>query len=308
MAEMTNPGGGAAMSPAPACPNGRLYTVKPGDSMFTIARQSNIPLAALIAANPQIADPNMIFPGQRICVPCASPPGPVCSVNYTVQSGDSMYSIATRYGITLDALKAANPQIVNPDLIFPGQIICVPVVRPPVPLPPAACPNGTLYTVRSGDTMFDIATRFGITLQALLAANPQIVDASRIFPGQPVCIPALTMGPVPPPPVAISPAVWPLMPAIPAVPTIPPMPWLPVTPAMPVMPTCPIELPAPVYPVSPVMPAVPVMPYPSMMPQCPLPCPMMAPIVIDPLCKRHHHHHHNQGKKRLKYLCMRPAR
>jgi LysM repeat protein len=44
------------------------------------------------------------------------------------------------------------------------------------------------YTVKQGDTMFDISLKFGITLEALSAANPG-VDPARIFPGQVLNIP-----------------------------------------------------------------------------------------------------------------------
>lgn len=61
------------------------------------------------------------------------PPPPVCNgFYYTVQPGDSLFSIAQRFGVSLQALIAANPQITNPNLIFPGQIICVPTGRPPI--------------------------------------------------------------------------------------------------------------------------------------------------------------------------------
>ncbi len=54
--------------PPTVCP-GFIYTVQQGDTLFLIARQFNISLAQLIAANPQIKNPDLIFPGQRICVP-----------------------------------------------------------------------------------------------------------------------------------------------------------------------------------------------------------------------------------------------
>lgn len=56
------------------------------------------------------------------------------------------------------------------------------------PPPPATCP-GFIYTVVSGDTMFFIAQRFGVTLNALIAANPQIPNPNLIFPGQRICVP-----------------------------------------------------------------------------------------------------------------------
>ena len=60
--------------PPPVC-SGFIYTVQPGDTMFLIAQRFGVSLDALIAANPQIPDPALIFPGQQVCVPSAVPPG-----------------------------------------------------------------------------------------------------------------------------------------------------------------------------------------------------------------------------------------
>jgi len=48
------------------------------------------------------------------------------------------------------------------------------------------------YTVKSGDTLGNIATSQGTTTQALQAANPSITDPNKIFVGQQICIPGLT--------------------------------------------------------------------------------------------------------------------
>lgn len=127
----------------PPCPNGQLYTVKSGDTLFFIARRYNISLQSLIDANPQITDANTIFPGQVICVPTGGQ-GIDCTngQTYRVVRGDTMFEIARRFGISLESLIRANPQISNPNLIFPGQEICiprlqtgVPFTEEPIPLP-----------------------------------------------------------------------------------------------------------------------------------------------------------------------------
>jgi len=95
--------------------------------MFNIARRFGISLDALINANPQVPDPNLIFPGQELCIPAADGQPPACTgFFYTVQPGDTMFIIARRFGVSLNALIAANPQIPDPNVIFPGQRICIP--------------------------------------------------------------------------------------------------------------------------------------------------------------------------------------
>lgn len=108
-----------------------VYTVRPGDSMWSISRMFGIPLDCLIRANPQIPNPNLIFPGQVICIPAHCPPlhhmpHERCRTYYTVKSGDSMWSIAKMFGVSLDALIKANQQITDPNKIFPGQVLCIP--------------------------------------------------------------------------------------------------------------------------------------------------------------------------------------
>ncbi len=67
-------------------------------------------------------------------VPTHCPPG--FTGRYTVVAGDTMFFIAQRFGVSLDALIAANPHIPNPALIFPGDVLCVPPKTPPPPPPP----------------------------------------------------------------------------------------------------------------------------------------------------------------------------
>ena len=58
-------------SPAGACPvpMESLYIVQPGDTLTRIAVRFNIPVGALLQANPQITDPNLVYPGQIIAIP-----------------------------------------------------------------------------------------------------------------------------------------------------------------------------------------------------------------------------------------------
>ena len=174
-------------------PNTTPYVVRPGDTFFSIARQFGVSLDALIASNPQIPNPAQIRPGQIVCIPPVDCPRGTFA--YTVQRGDTMFSIARMFNVSLQALIDANPQISDPANIVPGQTVCVPVTGPP----PGQCPPGTFaYTVQPGDSMFSIAQRFGVPLDDLIAANPQIPNPNLIFPGQIVWVPREAPGPCPP--------------------------------------------------------------------------------------------------------------
>ena len=58
--------------------DGFIYTVQSGDTLYEISRRENIPLGILIAANPQIKNPDMIMPGDRICIPRGEHDGNPC--------------------------------------------------------------------------------------------------------------------------------------------------------------------------------------------------------------------------------------
>jgi LysM repeat protein len=104
-----------------------VYIVLPGDTMSGIAFRYNLALNALLVANPQVVDPDLIYPGQALQIP---PSGPVIPITgrriYIVLSGDTLSGIAARYGTSVPALWVANPGITNPDLIYPGQLLVLP--------------------------------------------------------------------------------------------------------------------------------------------------------------------------------------
>ena len=169
------------------CPSGTTaYTVKAGDTFFTIAGDFGVSLDALIAANPNV-NPDRLQIGQVICIPGAVPPPSTCpsgTTAYIIRAGDTFYTIAKSHNVSLDALLAANPGV-NPDNLQIGQIICIPGAMPP----PTTCPSGTTaYIVRAGDTFYTIARSHNVSLDALLAANPD-VNPDNLQIGQIICIP-----------------------------------------------------------------------------------------------------------------------
>lgn len=134
---------------AGAAPAGCAYTVRPGDTLFRIAGANNTTLAALREANPQVTG-DLIQPGQVLKLPdcdaetsgappvatsVAAPTNPPAEVEgpppggvtYVVQRGDTLYGIARRYGITVQALVNAN-KLANPNRLDVGQQLIIPPV------------------------------------------------------------------------------------------------------------------------------------------------------------------------------------
>ncbi|MEW6183718.1 MAG: LysM peptidoglycan-binding domain-containing protein [Bacillota bacterium] len=169
-------------APGP-CPGGFLYEIRPGDTYYSLARRFGITVEALTAANPGI-DPNRLRVGQQICIPAPFPGPPCPGGTYVIQPGDTFFSLARRFGTTVDALIAVNPGV-DPNRLQVGQTICLPTGIPgPIP-----CPQGSVYLVQPGDTLYGIGRRFGVSLQELIAANPQLVDPNQLQVGQPICVP-----------------------------------------------------------------------------------------------------------------------
>ncbi len=120
--------------------------------------------------------------------------------SYRVQEGDSLSSIAVRYGVTVDAIVAAN-NLPSRSTIYVGQLLTIPTPGSN-PAPPARNPSGqTTYTVQFGDTLSEIALQFGTTTEALARANGLSNDT--IYAGQVlVIVPAGSQAPSPNPPAS----------------------------------------------------------------------------------------------------------
>ena len=160
-----------------------------GDTLFELAEIFGVTVAEILAVNPGIVNPNIIFPGQIIAIPAdpPTPPDPGSSrAQYLVRPGDTLFTIARGFGVTVDLLLAQNPQITDPDQIFVHQVINL-VVTPPLPPDP---PSETIQIyVSAGETLTSIARRTGVSVQAIIDANPQIDDPDIIFVGQIINVP-----------------------------------------------------------------------------------------------------------------------
>ncbi|HBE06536.1 MAG TPA: peptidoglycan-binding protein, partial [Firmicutes bacterium] len=90
------------------CPGGTIYQIRPGDTLFFLARRFGTTVQAILAANPGL-DPNNLQVGRNICIPVAgpttTPTAPPCPGGflYTIQAGDTYFSLAQRFNTTVAA-------------------------------------------------------------------------------------------------------------------------------------------------------------------------------------------------------------
>lgn len=162
-----------------------IYTVRPGDTLGSIARLYGSTVQAIVSAN-NIANPNLIFPGTTLVIPVEvmEPPGgpPPGELIYTVQPGDTLYSMARLFQVSVDSIVELN-NIENPSLITPGTKLLMPegAVNP-------FQPGVVRYIVQPGDTLYFIARRFGTTVTELIRIN-NIANPALIRVGQVIIIP-----------------------------------------------------------------------------------------------------------------------
>lgn len=192
--ETTKAPGGPVVSTAETKPGNTLpcgatssseYTVKAGNTLFQISDETGVGVCDIAAAS-GIDNINLIYPDQILTIPigCTTTDNTTCVTTpdtpatdtcvkgppptYTVVSGDTLGAIAKDFEITTAALISANSQISNPDVISIGQVINVPIC------PGSSCKSVDDYTIVSGDTFFDLASKSQTTVGQIKASNPGV--------------------------------------------------------------------------------------------------------------------------------------
>ena len=100
---------------------------------------------------------------------------------HTVEAGESLELIASRYGISVDSLMTFND--LTSELLHPGEVVKVPYTEATggiAEVAPAPPPGFKTHTLVRGETLSDLAQRYGVTLNALIGANPDISSLDRL--------------------------------------------------------------------------------------------------------------------------------
>lgn len=138
------------------------YQIRSGDTLSGIAARYHTTVGALMQANPQVHNANLIHAGARLNVPGTTDsfqPAPSNGgVRYTVRPGDTLSAIGARFGVSYQAIARANG-IANPNLIRAGQTLVIPgrgATPGPTPTPGPVTPPST------GGTVSGIENRPGV--------------------------------------------------------------------------------------------------------------------------------------------------
>lgn len=146
------------------------YVVKKGDTLWSIARTLGVTVTDLKSFNNLTS--NALSIGQILYIPKEDDETTEEEV-YTVKSGDTLYSIASKYGLSVSELKSLN-NLINNNLSI-GQKLIV------------SKNNETTYTVSKGDTLYSISNKFGVSVNDLKSLNN--LTSNNLSIGQSLKIP-----------------------------------------------------------------------------------------------------------------------
>ncbi len=188
-----------------------VHVVQEGQALWSLAAHYEVPLSDLLLFNSLPANA-IVQPGDRITIQLAEgqapPPTPTPPTMHTVLEGQSLWSIAVQYNVKLGDILWLN-QLPEDAVLQPGELIRVRLAPDETP-PPTATPI-LYHSVRSGQTLWEIAITYNLTLDDLLTLNN--IDQNAILqPGDqllvreavPTAVPTLpsTETPVPAAPTA----------------------------------------------------------------------------------------------------------
>ncbi len=138
------------------------YIVMPGDSLYAIANRFDTTVDAIKTLNNLTS--NILSIGQVLKIPSGNivpePEEPsIPDTTYTVLPGDTLYSIARKFNTTVSEIKNLNN--LTSDILSIGQVLKI----------TGTLPNYINYTVMPGDTLYGIASKYGVTVDSIIALN-----------------------------------------------------------------------------------------------------------------------------------------
>ena len=165
-----------------------VYVIRSGDNLTFIAASSGTTVDELIALN-GLTDPDRIYVGSRLIIsprpsPTAPPPLGGESTGYRVLPGDTLGSIAARFGVEISDIAEAN-EVQDEHLIYTGAVLHIPGSSRTAP---TSSPELQRHTVVVGETLGGIGLLYGVSAEAVALQN-RVGLSEPIHPGQLLTIP-----------------------------------------------------------------------------------------------------------------------
>ena len=172
------------------------YTVKAGDTLYSLANKYGTTVEAIKSLNNLSS--NTLSIGQVLRIPSSNSSndtenntggntGSTNTITYTVKAGDTLYSLANRYGTTVDAIKSLNN--LSSNTLSIGQVLRIPSSNSSGSTGGNTGSTNTItYTVKAGDTLWNIANRYGTTVDAIKSLNN--LSSNTLSIGQVLRIPS----------------------------------------------------------------------------------------------------------------------
>lgn len=203
---------------------GIIHVVGSGQSFWAIAARYEIPLDQLYLFN-NLTEDSVINPGDELIIRLADgqepPPTPTPPASHVVRDGESLWTIAAWYNLSLDELLWIN-SMEEDSLVQAGDEVKIRLLPDESPPPTATMP--TMHTVQAGDTAWGIAQRYDLAVDQLLAFN-SLTENSVLSIGDQLLItapsPTPTQTPVPLP--TSPPTATPVLTPSPTITTEPPV-------------------------------------------------------------------------------------
>ncbi len=152
------------------------YIVKKGDTLSKIAQEFNTTVNDIAKLN-NIQNVNLIYPCQILKIyekTFNNESSGSNIISYKIKYGDTLSQIAKRYNVTVQSIVDLN-NIQNPNYIYVGNVIKIEVN--------SNANNGIIYTVKRGDTLSEIALKYGTTVNKISEQN-NITNVNKIYVGQ----------------------------------------------------------------------------------------------------------------------------
>ena len=158
------------------------YTVQKGDSYYLVAKKCGVTLSSLLDIN-NANESSSLYIGQKITIP-----GNTFDKTHTVQKGETYWLIAKKYGVSLNELLSIN-NATESTVLYVGDVIKIPnSVTSDGNNSDTPYVTYITYTVGNGDTLWNIAIKYGIPYSELLEVN-SLSESSYIYTGMTLKIP-----------------------------------------------------------------------------------------------------------------------